>query len=245
MCFKATNMKKTEYVRSILQQNYWIVGFRNAFETVKLKCVKCRKQQVGGVQPFLAELPKERLEERVFLFANTGVDYFGPFEMKFMRKSVKRWCCLFTCFTTRAAHVEFVPSLEADACLAAITRFIARRRKPNTILSDSGTNFVGAAREMREWIEAWNQSDIEQSLAQRQIKWKFNPPCALHLQVAVPKEKCIVVRLLWRDSPEHSIEIFEYNRHVFGAKSSPTCANYGFQQGGREQKLIFVQQHRS
>ena len=130
----------------------------------------------------MAELPKERLEERVFLFANTGVDYFGPFEKKFMRKSVKRWCCLFTCFTTRAAHVEFVPSLEADACLAAITRFIARRGKPNTILSDSGTNFVGAAREMREWIEAWNQSDIEQSLAQKQIKWKFNPPCALHFE---------------------------------------------------------------
>ena len=34
---------------------------------------------------------------------------------------------------------------------------------------------MGAAREMREWIEAWNQSDIEQSLAQKQIKWKFNP----------------------------------------------------------------------
>ena len=39
---------------------------------------------------------------------------------------------------------------------------------------------MGAAREMREWIEAWNHSDIEQSLAQKQIKWKFNPPGAPH-----------------------------------------------------------------
>ena len=170
----------TEYVRSVLQQNYWIIGLRNALRNVKLKCVKCRKQQVGGVQPFMADLPKERLEERVFPFANTGVDYFGPFEVRFMRKSMKRWCCLFTCLTTRAVHVEVVPSLEADACLTAITRFIARRGKPNIILSDNGTNFVGAAREMREWIEAWNQSDIEQSLAQKQIKWKFNPPGAPH-----------------------------------------------------------------
>ena len=136
----------TEYVRSILQQKYWIIGLRNALRNVKMKCVKCRKQQVGGIQPFMADLPKERLEERIFPFANTGVDYFGPFEVRFMRKSMKRWCCLFTCLATRAVYVEVVPSLEADACLAAMTRFIARRGKPNIILSDNGTNFVGAAR---------------------------------------------------------------------------------------------------
>ena len=173
----------TEYVRSILQQNYWIIGLRNALRNVNLKCVKCRKQQVGGVQPFVPDLPKERLEERVFPFDNTGVDYFGPFEMRFMRKSMKRWCCLFTCLTTRAVHIEVVPSLEADACLAAITKFIARRGKPNIILSDNRTNFVGAAREMQQWIEAWNQSDIEQSLAQKQIKWKFNPQVRRILEV--------------------------------------------------------------
>ena len=77
-------------------------------------------------------------------------------------------------------HIEVVPSLEADACLAASTRFIARRGKPNIILSDNGTNFIGATREMREWMKTWNQSDIEQSLALKQIKWKFNHPGAPH-----------------------------------------------------------------
>ena len=105
-------------------------------------CVKSRKQQVGGVQLFIADLPKERSEEKVFPFANTGVDNFGPFEVRFMRKSMKRWFCLFTYLTARAVHFEVVPSLEYDACLAAITRFIARKRKPNIILSDNGTNFV-------------------------------------------------------------------------------------------------------
>ena len=126
----------TEYVRSILQQKYWIIGLRNALRNVKMKRDKCTNQQVGGVQLFMADLTKERLQERVFLFANTGVDYFGPFEVRFMRKSMKGWYCLFTCLTTRAVHVEVVLSLEADACLAAITRFIARRGKPNIILSD-------------------------------------------------------------------------------------------------------------
>ena len=77
--------EETEYVRSILQQNYWIIGLRNALRNVKLKCVKGLKQQVGGVQPLIADQPRERLEEKVFPFANTGVDYFG---MRFMRKSM-------------------------------------------------------------------------------------------------------------------------------------------------------------
>ena len=62
---------------------------------------------------------------------------------------------------------------------------------------------------------------------------------SMFLQVAVPKEECRVLRFLWRDKPEDNIGIFEYNSHVFGAKSSPTCANYGFQQGGRDNKREF------
>ena len=137
----------TEYVRSVLRQEYWILGLRNALRNVKAKCVKCRKQRAGR---------------------------------KFICKTMKSWCCLFTCLTTRAVHIEVVPSLEAETCLTAITRFIARRGKPATILSDNGTNFVDAAKEMRDCINAWNQSDIETSLAQKDIKWKFNPSGAPH-----------------------------------------------------------------
>ena len=39
------------------------------------KAQTLRKKQDRGVQPFMAELPKERMEERVSPFANTGVDY--------------------------------------------------------------------------------------------------------------------------------------------------------------------------
>ena len=98
----------------------------------------------------MADLPNKRLEERVFPFANTQVDYFGPFEVKLMRKSMKRWCFSFRCLATQAVHAQVVPSLEDDASLDAITRFIARRGEPDTFLSDNGTKFVGAAREMRE-----------------------------------------------------------------------------------------------
>ena len=127
---RATFHEGTEYVRSVLRQEYWIIGLRNALRSVKAKCVKCRKQRTGVSQPFMADLPRERLQEQVFTFTNIGVDCFGPFEVMFMRKNMKRWCCLFTCMTTGAEHIEVVPSLEAESCLTAITRFIARRGKP-------------------------------------------------------------------------------------------------------------------
>ena len=56
---------------------------------------------------------------------------------------------------------------------------------------------------------------------------------SMFLQVPAPKEECKVLRFQWRNSPEDSIGILKYNRHVFGAKSFPTFANYGFQHGGR------------
>ena len=57
---------------------------------------------------------------------------------------------------------------------------------------------------------------------------------AMFLQVAVPKDDSRSLRSLWREDPERRIEIYEYTRHVFGAKSSPTCANYALQQVAKD-----------
>ena len=53
---------------------------------------------------------------------------------------------------------------------------------------------------------------------------------AMFLKVAVPNDDSRCLRFLWREDPEQKIEVYEYTRHVFGAKSSPTCANYALHQ---------------
>ena len=82
----------------------------------------------------------------------------------------------------RAVYIEVVTKLDTDSCLNAIMRFIARRGKPSTIISDNGTNFVGAERGFAEYVAAWNKEGIEEHLVQRGIRWNSTHPQHLTLE---------------------------------------------------------------
>ena len=52
---------------------------------------------------------------------------------------------------------------------------------PTYVISDNGSHFVGADRELRELVEAFDQDRITQETAKNHyINWKFNPPSAPH-----------------------------------------------------------------
>ena len=127
----------------------------------------------------MSDLPAERLGYHQPPFSNCGVDYFGPFHVTIRRSSEKRWGFLFTCLTTRAIHIELVPSMDTSSCVMAIERFISRRGTPSIIWSDNGTNFVGAKKEILLCIKNWN-AEAPLSLIHKNIKWKYNPPSAPH-----------------------------------------------------------------
>ena len=78
----------TEYVRNMLQQEYWIIGLRNALRKVKSRCIKCRHRNANPIHLPMADLPRERLGEHVFSFNHTGVDYFVPLKVKFRSSSL-------------------------------------------------------------------------------------------------------------------------------------------------------------
>ena len=141
----------TQHVRNIVQQKFWILGIRNALRWIQTKCISCRKRRAQTKVPILADLPEERLVASK-VFSNVGADYFGPFTVKIGRRNEKLWCCLFTCLTVRAVHIVVVPKLDTDSCLSAVMRFIARRGKPVKMNSDNGTNFVGAEKELAEYM---------------------------------------------------------------------------------------------
>ena len=62
----------------------------------------------------------------------------------------KTYICVFLSLSVKAIRLELVSDLTTGAFIASLRRFVARRGKPSLIWSDHGSNFVGAARELKE-----------------------------------------------------------------------------------------------
>ncbi len=127
----------------------------------------------------MVDLPPPRLRLFKPAFHSTGMDCFGPFLVKVGRRTEKRWGLLFKCLTTRAVHLKILTSMDSDAFLMALRRFIARRGKPAELYSDQGTNFRGGETEFKEAFHQLSQ-DLQQQLAKQQLSFHFNPPFAPH-----------------------------------------------------------------
>ena len=131
-------------------------------------------------QQKMANLPEDRTMPSNPPFTYTGVDCFGPFEVRRRCTTAKRYGVLFTCLSIRAIHLEVVSSLDTGSFVNTLRRFIARRGQPKMIRSDNGSNFVKGEKELREAVKEWNQSQIHDFLLQKNIKWVFNPPTGSH-----------------------------------------------------------------
>lgn len=173
-----------EQVLTELRSRFWIVKGRRMVRNVTEACAECRHRFTMKIgHQMMAPLPKSRLQSSLRAFEKVGVDYGGPFLTKQGRgrTRAKRYLCLFTCLTTRAVHLEMSYSLDTDSFINAFTRMTSRRGTPTYVISDNGTNFVGAERELRELVKALDTDRITQETSKyHPIDWKFNPPCAPH-----------------------------------------------------------------
>ena len=123
----------------------------------------------------MADLPTEIVSIKQQTLTYIGVDYFGSIYVKFLRKSrsnqaiAKRYGVIFTFLTVRAVHIELASDLTTGVTLR---RLIAHREKPKQILSDNGSNFIGADRELLEALEKLGQRKIYTDLSSQNIIWK-------------------------------------------------------------------------
>ena len=173
-----------EQVLTELRSHFWIVKGRRMVRNVTETCAECQRRFTKKIgNQMMAPLPRSRLQSSLKAFEKVGVDYGGPFLIKQGRgrTRAKRYLCLFTCLTTRAVHLEMSYSLDTDSFINAFTRMTSRRGTPTYVISDNGTNFVGAERELRKLVEALDADRIMQETSKyHPIDWKFNPPCAPH-----------------------------------------------------------------
>ena len=84
----------------------------------------------------------------------------------------------------KAVHLEPVSDLTAEAFVACLRRFIARRGKPILIWSDHGSNFIGATCLLTELFQFLRQQEnkeiISNFCSSQNITWDFIPERAPH-----------------------------------------------------------------
>jgi len=72
------------------------------------------------------------------------------------------------------------PSLDTGAFINSFVRMTARRGWPMTMMSDNGTNFVGAEKEIRELVSQLDCDQLQWMTSNRGVTWHWNPPLAPH-----------------------------------------------------------------
>ncbi|XP_075977354.1 uncharacterized protein LOC142977361 [Anticarsia gemmatalis] len=172
------NLMMMNYLRS----KYWIIGMKSAVRKCTRTCKICIIDKAKTNNQMMGQLPAERVNP-CRAFRNSGVDYAGPVQIRTSKgrghQTVKGYICLFVCMSTKALHLEAVTDLTAQGFIAAFRRFIARRGPCLHLWSDNGTNFVGAAKELRELFTAGQANitkEIAQLLANDGTTWHFIPP---------------------------------------------------------------------
>lgn len=166
-----------------LRQKYWIPQARSNVRQYIHRCLPCFRQKRKLAKQQMGNLPPQRVTPaRPFL--NSGVDYAGPINLKTSElrnsKHVKAYIAVFVCLVSKAIHLELVSDLTTDAFIAAFRRFVARRGRCKTIMSDNGTNFVGAKRELKFLEEIVKSQYVTNKLAAEGTEWKLIPPRAPH-----------------------------------------------------------------
>ena len=180
---QASNHQGTQHLLANVRHRYWIMKGRRVISDAIKHCRVCRRHAGPSYeQPPWAPVPIERLE-RTRPFKHIGLDYLGPVDVGDKNNPTKCHIVLFTCFTTRAIHLEPVFMQTPHQFINAFRRFVNRRGVPSTMLSDQATYFTASHglvtdAQQRLPLQYITVEEVFSYLALIGVVWKFTTPVA-------------------------------------------------------------------
>ena len=172
-------------VRSTIHEKYIILGLTKLLKSISRNCIVCQKMKAQPIKQIMAPLHNRKgIPQRAF--AETGLDFAGPFETIQGRGKSRRlrFVLVLTCLQTRAVHFEPTFDQKASSVINAIDRFSTVRGRPIVLVSDNQTSFKKANKVLKDFQEMVyaNKPLIEQKLNEEKepVEWIFIPPRAPH-----------------------------------------------------------------
>lgn len=78
-------------------------------------------------------------------------------------------------------HIEVVEEMTSSSFINALRRLIAIRGPVQVLRSDRGTNFIGAAKELKVNVINVEEEHLHNFLNEQRTTWIFNPPHSSHM----------------------------------------------------------------
>ena len=171
VCHNGTKETLTE-----LRAKYWVVKGRSLVKQIIFTCHVCRRYE--GL-PYKAPPPPPLPSFRVTKqppFTFTGVDYAGPLLIRPdhpMRAPCEQkvWLCVYTCYVTRAVHIDIVTNLSCQSFIRSFKRFTARRGLPHKMISDNASTFKSAASVVKQVV---TDPAVSKYLSGLKVEWCHN-----------------------------------------------------------------------
>lgn len=153
-----------------LREKYWITQTRKTVSSVINDCKRCKRFTTKKMNVRSTSLPEKRVRSGE-IYDTVGVDLFGHLILK---NGKKVWVVLYTCAVYRAVQLDIIDSISTQTFIQSLKRFIYQFGRPNTIMSDNGTNFVGTA----NLLKAINKEEFKKACDVEKISWEIIPPAA-------------------------------------------------------------------
>ena len=133
---------------ALMTLQFHFIGAKYLAKSISRSCVRCRKVYAQTYKQLMGQLPANRVTPTA-PFQHAGADFAGPITVKrgytrvrTLEKNIYLYFCI--CMATKAVHLEVVRDISTEGFLAALRCFVARRGCPSTLVTDNGSNFIGA-----------------------------------------------------------------------------------------------------
>ena len=171
-CHEKVHHLKVRATLAELRSRFWITSGRQFVKKILKPCFRCRYLDGKSFNaPATAALPDFRVSEAP-PFSTTGVDFAGPLFVKAEGgEMIKSYICLFSCFITRAVHLEVVSDLATPTFVNCLRRFCARRGTPVRIVSDNAKTFKATSKLLNKLL---SETEVRDFFVSKRIIWRFN-----------------------------------------------------------------------
>ena len=168
--------QEVDTIVSHVRNDFWIINCRKLASSLDIKCIDCKINRKQRAAQVMGELPEFRTTIQP-AFSVVGCDLWGPISIRDdvikrgNRVTKKAWGVLYTCTFTRAVYLDVACGSSTQELLHTVRRAMCRCGEIRKIISDPGTNLIGAANELKLWREGWDLDMLTRFGCEKGIEW--------------------------------------------------------------------------